>query len=233
MGGRLPKVSEAQDKKSLKKSNAELEQRQSVEKSMTVVDKLSCPKDMTKEAQKIWKGLMKLYKQMDAKILCDLDKHSLRMYCETYALYLKTQKQVEDLSDDSEVFLNKGFQNLVKTMNKQCEVCTNLAEKLCLTPIGRARMGVAVAKFGLKEEKSLDDFFEKFGEDDGEDGNEEENQGDEEVVSEDEEVANDEASASEEESIVNVNVESTINDFIERATKEEQEEQEESEDLLK
>lgn len=229
MGGRLPKVSEAQNKKSLKKSNAELEQRQNVEKSMTVVDKLSCPKDMTKDAQKIWKGLMKLYKQMDAKILCDLDKHSLRMYCETYALYLKTQQQVEYLSGSSESFLDKDFQNLIKTMNKQCEVCTNLAEKLCLTPIGRARMGVAVAKFGLKEEKSLDDFFAKFGEDDGE----EESQGDEEAVSEDEEVVNDEASASEEENIVNVNVESTVNDFIERATEEEQEEQEESKDLLK
>lgn len=220
MGGRLPKVSEAQNKKSLKKSNAEIKQRQNVEKSMTVVDKLSCPKDMTKDAQKIWKGLMKLYKQMDAKILCDLDKHSLRMYCETYALYLKTQQQVEYLSGSSESFLNKDFQNLVKTMNKQCEVCTNLAEKLCLTPIGRARMGVAVAKFGLKEEKSLDDFFEKFGEDDGE----EESQGDEEVAS-DEEVV------SEEESIVNV--ENTVNDFIEHVTEEEKEEQEESEDLLK
>ncbi len=207
MAGRLPKVSEAQDKKSLKKSNAELERRQSVEKSMTVVDKLACPKDMTEEAQKIWKGLMKLYKKMDAKILCDLDKHSLRMYCETYALYLKTQKAVQDLSEDSESFLDKDFQNLVKTMNKQCEVCTNLAEKLCLTPIGRARMGVAVAKFGLKEEKSLDDFFEKFGEDDGE----EESQGDEEVTSD----------------------ENAVDSFMENATEETQEEQEESKDLLK
>ena len=224
MGGRLPKVSEAQNKKSLKKSNAEIEQRQNVEKSMTVVDKLSCPKDMTKDAQKIWKGLMKLYKQMDAKILCDLDKHSLRMYCETYALYLKTQQQVEYLSGSSEAFLNKDFQNLVKTMNKQCEVCTNLAEKLCLTPIGRARMGVAVAKFGLKEEKSLDDFFAKFGEDDGEDGNEEESQGDEEVASESEEVVGEEENASDE---------NAVDNFMEESTEEAQEEQEESEDLLK
>ena len=187
---------------------------------MTVVDKLSCPKDMTKDAQKIWKGLMKLYKQMDAKILCDLDKHSLRMYCETYALYLKTQKQVEDLSGNSEVFLDKGFQNLVKTMNKQCEVCTNLAEKLCLTPIGRARMGVAVAKFGLKEEKSLDDFFAKFGEDE----TEEESQGDEEATSEDEEVASEEETASDE---------NAVDNFMEESAEEQQEEQEESEDLLK
>ena len=224
MGGRLPKVSEAQNKKSLKKSNAEIEQRQNVEKSMTVVDKLSCPKDMTKDAQKIWKGLMKLYKQMDAKILCDLDKHSLRMYCETYALYLKTQQQVEYLSGSLESFLDKDFQNLVKTMNKQCEVCTNLAEKLCLTPIGRARMGVAVAKFGLKEEKSLDDFFAKFGEDDGEDGNEEESQGDEEVASESEEVVGEEENASDE---------NAVDNFMEESTEEAQEEQEESEDLLK
>ena len=218
MGGRLPKVSEAQNKKSLKKSNAEIEQRQNVEKSMTVVDKLSCPKDMTKEAQKIWKGLMKLYKQMDAKILCDLDKHSLRMYCETYALYLKTQQAVECLSVSSDAFLNKDFQNLVKTMNKQCEVCTNLAEKLCLTPIGRARMGVAVAKFGLKEEKTLDEFFEKFGEDDGE----EENQGDEEVASEDENASDENA----------VDEENAVDNFMEESA-EEQKEQEESIDLLK
>ena len=160
-----PTIAKTIDKKKTKKSNKEIELREKAETSLQVTDKLKCPKDMTEESQKIWRGLMKLYKQMDAKILCDLDKHSLRMYCETYALYLKTQAEIESMIGTSPtIFLDKQFQSLIRTMNKQCEVCTNLAEKLCLTPIGRARMGIASAKMSLKEEKTLDDFFSKFDE---------------------------------------------------------------------
>lgn len=167
-----PMLANQIDKSKAKKSNISLELRENAEKALQVTDKLKCPKDMTEESQKIWRGLMKLYKQMDAKILCDLDKHSLRMYCETYALYLKTQTEIESMIGTSPtIFLDKRFQSLIRTMNKQCEVCTNLAEKLCLTPIGRARMGVASAKIGLKEEKTLDAFFSKF--DEVEEGEEE------------------------------------------------------------
>lgn len=225
MTGRLPTPAELQDKKKMKKNEKDLDCRKAVEKSFQVVDKLSCPSYLSPLAKKEWKRVMKLYKQMDARILNDLDVTALAMYAEAVAMYQTAQKQW--VQTQALVSSNKASQKLldkIRTiMNDQVKVVTTLSEQLCLTPVGRARMGVAVAKFGLKEEKSLDDFFEKFGEDDSE----EESQGDEEVVSEDEEVANDEAS------IVNVNVESTVNDFIERATEEEQEEQEETKDLLK
>ena len=225
MTGRLPTPAELQDKKKMKKNEKDLDCRKAVEKSFHVVDKLSCPSYLSPLAKKEWKRVMKLYKQMDARILNDLDVTALAMYAEAVAMYQTAQKQWVQVQ--TLVSSNKASQKLldkIRTiMNDQVKVVTTLSEQLCLTPVGRARMGVAVAKFGLKEEKSLDDFFAKFGEDD----NEDENQGDEEVTSEDEEVANDEAS------VVNVNVESTVNDFIERVTEEEQEEQEESEDLLK
>ena len=223
MTGRLPTPAELQDKKKMKKNEKDLDCRKAVEKSFQVVDKLSCPSYLSPLAKKEWKRVMKLYKQMDARILNDLDVTALAMYAEAVAMYQTAQKQWVQVQ--TLVSSNKASQKLldkIRTiMNDQVKVVTTLSEQLCLTPVGRARMGVAVAKFGLKEEKSLDDFFEKFGEDDGE----EESQGDE-VVSEDEN-ANDEAS------VVNVNVENTVNDFIEHATEEEQEEQEESEDLLK
>ena len=218
MTGRLPTPAELQDKKKMKKNEKDLDCRKAVEKSFQVVDKLSCPSYLSPLAKKEWKRVMKLYKQMDARILNDLDVTALAMYAEAVAMYQTAQKQWVQVQ--TLVSSNKASQKLldkIRTiMNDQVKVVTTLSEQLCLTPVGRARMGVAVAKFGLKEEKSLDDFFEKFGEDDGE----EENQSDEEV-------------ASDETSVVNVNVENTVNDFIEHATEEEQEEQEESEDLLK
>ena len=165
---------------------------------------------------------MKLYKQMDARILNDLDVTALAMYAEAVAMYQTAQKQWVQVQ--TLVSSNKASQKLldkIRTiMNDQVKVVTTLSEQLCLTPVGRARMGVAVAKFGLKEEKSLDDFFAKFGEDDGED----ENQGDVESTSEDEEVASEEETASDE---------NAVDNFMEEATEEMQEEQEESEDLLK
>lgn len=224
MTGRLPTPAELQDKKKMKKNEKDLDCRKAVEKSFQVVDKLSCPSYLSPLAKKEWKRVMKLYKQMDARILNDLDVTALAMYAEAVAMYQTAQKQwvqVQTLVSSNKAS-QKTLDKIRTIMNDQVKVVTTLSEQLCLTPVGRARMGVAVAKFGLKKEKTLDDFFEKFGEDD----DEEENQDDEKVT-------NDEESASDEESIVNVNVESAINDFIERATEEEQEEQEESEDLLK
>ena len=221
MTGRLPTPAELQDKKKMKKNEKDLDCRKAVEKSFQVVDKLSCPSYLSPLAKKEWKRVMKLYKQMDARILNDLDVTALAMYAEAVAMYQTAQKQwvqVQTLVSSNQAS-QKLLDKIRTIMNDQVKVVTTLSEQLCLTPVGRARMGVATAKFGLKKEKSLNDFFAKFGEDD----DEEENQGDEEIASE-EEVANDETS------IVNVNVESAVNDFIEHVTEEEQEEQE---DLLK
>lgn len=162
------------DRAKQKQSNKAIDDRIQIEKSLQVVDRLSCPKDMSEEAQKEWRRLMKLYKKMDARILCDLDKSSLRMYCESYALFLQSQKQLNEIINKYRTIVsadkkaNGIIQSLLKTINKQSEICVKLSDQLCLTPIGRARMGVAVAKFGLKEEKSLDDFFSKFEDDEDE-----------------------------------------------------------------
>ena len=222
MTGRLPTPAELQDKKKMKKNEKDLDCRKAVEKSFQVVDKLSCPSYLSPLAKKEWKRVMKLYKQMDARILNDLDVTALAMYAEAVAMYQTAQKQWVQVQ--TLVSSNKASQKLldkIRTiMNDQVKVVTTLSEQLCLTPVGRARMGVAVAKFGLKEEKSLDDFFEKFGEDE----TEEESQGDEEVPSEDEEVVSDESV---------VDDENAVDNFMENATEEMQEKQEESEDLLK
>lgn len=217
MTGRLPTPAELQDKKKMKKNEKNLDCRKAVEKSFQVVDKLSCPSYLSPLAKKEWKRVMKLYKQMDARILNDLDVTALAMYAEAVAMYQTAQKQWVQVQ--TLVSSNKASQKLldkIRTiMNDQVKVVTTLSEQLCLTPVGRARMGVAVAKFGLKEEKTLDDFFEKFGEDD----DEEESQGDEEETA----VASDDENESDE---------SAVDNFMEGVTEEEQE-QEESKDLLK
>lgn len=213
MTGRLPTPAELQDKKKMKKNEKDLDCRKAVEKSFQVVDKLSCPSYLSPLAKKEWKRVMKLYKQMDARILNDLDVTALAMYAEAVAMYQTAQKQwvqVQTLVSSNKAS-QKTLDKIRTIMNDQVKVVTTLSEQLCLTPVGRARMGVAVAKFGLKEEKSLDEFFEKFGEDDSE----EESQGDEEETA----VASDDENASNE---------SAVDNFMEGVTEEEQEKQEES-----
>lgn len=220
MTGRLPTPAELQDKKKMKKNEKDLDCRKAVEKSFQVVDKLSCPSYLSPLAKKEWKRVMKLYKQMDARILNDLDVTALAMYAEAVAMYQTAQKQwvqVQTLVSSNKAS-QKTLDKIRTIMNDQVKVVTTLSEQLCLTPVGRARMGVAVAKFGLKEEKSLDDFFAKFGEDETEEGS----QGDE-VASEDENASDENA----------VDEENAVDNFMEESAEEQQEEQEESEDLLK
>ena len=125
-------------------SNEEKEAREQAQQSLMTTAKLSCPGYLTDLAKKEWRRTMKLYKSMGANILCDLDVAALVMYCEAWSIYKTAQDQWTNLGTTAST--NPAAQALIdktlEVMNKQTAVISELAEQLCLTPVGRARMGM-------------------------------------------------------------------------------------------
>ncbi len=137
-----------------KKINKEVvKRRQEVEETLVAVDRLKCPKRLSTFAKKEWKRVMKIYKTMKARILNDLDVAQLSMYCESYATWAIAQERWAILqkvySPDAEE--EKEIRHLIDVMERMTKVINSLSEQLCLSPVGRARMGIAIAK---KDEES-------------------------------------------------------------------------------
>ena len=59
-------------------------------------DKLTPPKTISNEAKKEWKRIVKLYRQLDAKIINDLDISTLMAYCESVAIYRRAQEEYQN-----------------------------------------------------------------------------------------------------------------------------------------
>ncbi len=126
------------------RTKAEKEPRKQASEALQTTKILKCPSYLTALAKKEWRRTMRLYNQMDASILCDLDIAALVMYCEAWAIYKTAQEQWSKLGTVATT--NPAAQALIDktidTMNKQTTVISKLAEQLCLTPVGRARMGM-------------------------------------------------------------------------------------------
>lgn len=160
MTGRKPTPAKAIDRKEMHHTKDEIRARSIAEDKVKTADKLEPPSGMSSVAKKEWKRIMGLYRQMEADILNDLDISALMMYCEAYAVYRKAEKvwvnfsKLKDPSDtDYKIFNRARVQ-----MNDQVKVVCQLSEQLCLTPVGRARMGIAMAK--KKEQSSLAKLFQ-------------------------------------------------------------------------
>lgn len=173
MTGRKPSPAKTIDRNDTHYSKDGVEGRARAEEKIKTADRLEPPSGMSSVAKKEWKRIMGLYRQMEADILNDLDISALMMYCEAYAVYRKAEKvwvsfsKIKDPSDtDYKVFNRARIQ-----MNDQVKVVCQLSEQLCLTPVGRARMGIAMAK--KKEQSSLAKLFQGGdGDDDGSNGDE-------------------------------------------------------------
>ncbi len=158
MTGRKPKPAQLIDRTQMKLDADYVNQRREVEESLVALDQLKCPSTLSAPAKKEWKRVMKIYKTMGAKILNDLDITALSMYCESVAIYKKAQetwvKYQVLITTNKEA--QKVLDKMRNIMNKQIEVIIKLSEQLCLTPVGRARMGIAIAS---KKESKLDAIF--------------------------------------------------------------------------
>ena len=129
-----------------KKSKTSILSRQENERRLAVqTTNLRVPSYLTDEAKKEWRRVMKLYKQMDGTILSDLDLQALTIYCEAVSIYKKAHEvwakhlQVVNVNEDAQKIIDKTF----KTMQTQSQIIYRFSEQLCLTPVGRARMGMA------------------------------------------------------------------------------------------
>lgn len=148
MTGRKPTPASLIDVSEHKKSAENISARQDAEKRLQTKATLSCPSHLSEEAKKEWRRIMKLYRSMDAEILCDLDLQPLVMYCEATAIYKKAQETwtkyatVVTSNAEAQRVLDKCF----SLMERQSRLICSLSEQLCLTPVGRARMGINAAK---------------------------------------------------------------------------------------
>jgi P27 family predicted phage terminase small subunit len=146
--GRKPLPAALAQASDLKRSKEEIRLRKKAEAKLMTTTELKCPNYVSTEAKKEWQRIMKLYKAMDATILSDLDITALVMYCEATAIYKKAQEvwtkynAVVAANPEAQRVLDKTF----STMERQTKIINQLAEQLCLTPVGRARMGMAASK---------------------------------------------------------------------------------------
>ena len=158
--GRKPKLSVISDRKP-HRSNSEIESRSKNEPGGCDA-KFRSPRNLTAEAKKEWRRLIKLYKQLDVPILNDLDITMLTSYCESWAIYYRAlaDYQAEPWNGRLVVQRTKGgpiIENpFVKIMTREGQNMAKYAEQLCLSPVGRARMGIAKAK----QEEESDPMFE-------------------------------------------------------------------------
>lgn len=157
--GRPPKpaaISTGNESNEFKETQARIEQ------NLQTKATLRAPTQLSAEAKKEWRRVMKLYKEMDADILSNLDEMTLIIYCEAVAIYKKAQElwinyqAVVTTDPRSQTIIDKTF----KTMEKQSQIIAKCASDLCLTPVGRARMGINPA------DKKIDDplelMFQKY-----------------------------------------------------------------------
>lgn len=152
--GRKPTPAKMLDNKIRKESNDTLTERAVIESALADTDaKLKCPSQLSPTAKKEWKRIISLYKKLESRILCDLDITALAMYCEAVAIYQKAQATwtkygfVVSTDPDEQIMMNK----CIKIMNEQTKIISGLSEQLCLTPVGRARMGL------MKKQKDTED----------------------------------------------------------------------------
>ena len=108
---------------------------------------LKAPDWLSEDALIVWKSVVKRLKGIE--LLDNLDTELLAVYCDAYVNYRKASKALAVV---------EGFDpELAKAAQAWARIVTTYAEKLGLTPGGRARL----AKH--KSEKIADPFAEAFG----------------------------------------------------------------------
>ena len=162
--GRKPLPAAMIDTKQSKQKKDDIQKRKQVEEQVnpSPKSKLPTPSYLSPLAKKEWRRIMKLYEDMDIKILSDLDKTPLVMYCEAVAIYQKCQEKWKQF-DSVMVGSNEAqrrIDNCFNLMNKQIKIINDLAEQLCLTPIARAKMGMIALNGKEKKQNPISEIFD-------------------------------------------------------------------------
>lgn len=152
--GRKPKLTLVQDKVP-HRSNEFINTRKHNEPSGCDAE-FNPPKELSKGALKEWRRVIKLYLQLDSGILNDLDMALLAAYCESVSMYKEAQKGYQGapfngmlLSAKAGIITENPY---MKIMTREGQNIAKYAEQLCLSPVGRARMGLAKTQNGEKSD---------------------------------------------------------------------------------
>lgn len=160
VSGKRPIPASLINNSTYKKSQSDLDARIETEQALKTNAKLTCPKYLSEAAKKEWRRVIRLYKGLEVDILCDLDISALVIYCEAWAVYKKAQEtwakytQVVAANPEAQRILDKCF----ALMEKQSKIINSISEQLCLTPVGRARMGIMNNR-NAKDTSAIEDLM--------------------------------------------------------------------------
>ncbi len=145
--GRKPQLTVVKDNATDRHTKAEMEARREGEVRGAEA-RLKPPRTLSPEAKKEWRRIVKLYRQLDAEVINDLDIHLLAAYCENVAIFQKAEAAYQE--EKLARFDFKGMKWIenpyIRIMDGAAKNIMKAAEQLCLSPVGRARMGVLAAK---------------------------------------------------------------------------------------
>lgn len=151
------------DNKKNRSTKRELQAREAAEPT-GCTDALDPPEELSPNALKEWKRIVPLYRQLDAKILNDLDVMVMAAYCESVAIYKGAQREYQKMPL---VGLSGGKiqeSPYLRIMRLEGQNIAKYAEQLCLSPVGRARMGYLAAKKEVENDPT-EAFLRKYGRD--------------------------------------------------------------------
>jgi P27 family predicted phage terminase small subunit len=134
-------------------TEAEVQARQLAAEGLTRKAKvrLKAPEWLSADALVVWKRIIKQTKGL--QLLDNLDENMLAIYCDTMIKYQQLSR-VEDESGELKGLSNDG----IKALQAYARLLAGYADKLGLTPAGRARLAKKEA------DKKLDEFGEEFDE---------------------------------------------------------------------
>lgn len=137
------------------RSKIENEEREQVVNAQRNDDELKVPKYLSKRAKKIWKELVKVFRNSKYDMVSDLDKPAFAIFCTAFAMWQDDvalldswQDRLQDILDD---YLQETQQDPYKTtmaylklqdsIQKNSKLALDSMEKLGLTPYGREKIG--------------------------------------------------------------------------------------------
>ena len=145
--GRKPHLTVVKDNEIDRHTKAELEARADGEVKGAEA-RLKPPRTLSPAAKKEWRRVVRLYRQLDAEVINDMDVNLLAVYCENVAIFqaAEARSQEQPLADFDAEGMRWIENPYLKIMDGAAKNIMKAAEQLCLSPVGRARMGVMAAK---------------------------------------------------------------------------------------